>query len=243
MQRRSRSTHAVDWYLGVLPLLGVPVHWNFTWLPQRPAVAEDIRRKWPVDGSRWVSFQPGARWTNKRWPAEHYAEVLRQLAARRPDLRFAVLGGQDERTLGESISRAGGGRCLDLTGKLSLPEMVEWLRRSALLITNDTGPMHVAAALGTPVVAMFGPTTPQRTGPYGQLDDVLQLSLPCVPCLKPYCIYPKPMECLRALPPSVAVQAALARLKAAESVERLGGANPPAAKGWQESSALLSRAA
>ena len=243
MQRPSPQTHAVDWYLRVLPLLGVPVHWNFHWLPQRPAVAEAVRRKWPVDGSRWVSFQPGARWPNKRWPAEHYAEVLRQLAARRPDLRFAVLGGQDERTLGESISRAGGARCLDLTGKLSLPEMVEWLRRSALLITNDTGPMHVAAALGTPVVAMFGPTTPQRTGPYGQLDHVLQLSLPCVPCLKPYCIYPKPMECLRALPPSVAVQAALARLKAAESVERLGGANPPAAKGWQESSALLSRAA
>ena len=243
VQRRSRSTHAVDWYLGVLPLLGVPVHWNFTWLPQRPAVAEDIRRKWPVDGSRWVSFQPGARWANKRWPAEHYAEVLRQLAARRPDLRFAVLGGEDERALGESISRADGGRCLDLTGKLSLPEMVEWLRRSALLITNDTGPMHVAAALGTPVVALFGPTTPQRTGPYGQLDDVLQLSLPCIPCLKPYCIYPKPMECLRALPPSAAVQAALARLKAAESVERLRGANPPAAKRWPESSALLSRAA
>ena len=161
----------------------------------------------------------GAHWANKRWPAEHYAEVLRQLAARRPDLRFAVLGGEDERALGESISRADGvgGATSDLTGKLSLPEMVEWLRRSALLITNDTDPMHVAAALGTPVVAMFGPTTPQRTGPYGQVDDVLQLSLPCIPCLKPYCIYPKPMECLRALPPSAAVQAALARLKAAAS--------------------------
>lgn len=214
VQRPSPQTHAVDWYLRVLPLLGVPVHWNFQWLPERPAFSEAVRQKWPATGAPWVVFQPGARWPNKRWPAEYYAEVLRELAIKRPALRFAVLGGDDERALGEVIGRVGGPRCLDLTGKLSLPEMVEWLRRSELLVTNDTGPMHVAAALGKPVVAMFGPTTPQRTGPYRQLEHVLQLSLPCVPCLKPRCTYPKPLECLRALPPSAVVQAAMARLAA-----------------------------
>ena len=212
VQRRDRQTHAVDWYLGVLPLLGVPVHWNFQWLPERPALAEAVRKKWPMNGAQWVVFQPGARWPNKRWPAEHYADLLRELAARRPDLRFAVLGAQDEQALGASISKAGGERCLDLTGKLSLPEMVEWLRRCDLMVTNDTGPMHVAAALGKPVLALFGPTAARRTGPYRQLDHVLQLPLPCVPCLKPYCLYSKPMECLRALLPSVAAQAAINRL-------------------------------
>jgi lipopolysaccharide heptosyltransferase II len=212
VQRPSPQTHAVDWYLRVLPLLGVPVHWNFQWLPERPAFAEAVRKRWRMNGSRWVALQPGARWPNKRWPAEYYAEVLRELAARRPELRFAVLGGEDERVLGQIISQAGGARCLDLTGKLSLPEMVEWLRRSELLVTNDTGPMHVAAALGKPVVAMFGPTTPKRTGPYRQLEHVLQLPLPCVPCLRPRCTYEKPLECLRALPPSAAVQAAMTRL-------------------------------
>jgi lipopolysaccharide heptosyltransferase I len=218
VQRPSRQTHAVDWYLQVLPALGVPVHWKFQWLPERPALAADLRQKWPMNAARWVGLQPGARWANKRWPVEYYAELLRDLSAKRPELRFAVFGGEDERALGETITKAGGERCLDLTGKLSLPEMVEWLRRIDLLVTNDTGPMHVAAALGKPVVAMFGPTTPLRTGPYRQLDHVLQLQLPCVPCLNSRCWYSKPMECLRALPPSAAVQAALDRLASSSSV-------------------------
>jgi len=212
VQRPSPRTHAVDWYLKVLSSLDVPVHWNFQWLPERPALARILREKWPVDGTRWIVLQPGARWLNKRWPAEYYAEVVRQLAAHYPQTRFAVLGGSDERPLGEAVSGAVGPRCLDLTGRLSLPEMVEWLRLSELMVTNDTGPMHVAAALGKPVVALFGPTSPYRTGPYRQLDHVLQLELPCVPCLKPRCTYARYCECLRALPPSAAVQAVISRL-------------------------------
>ena len=77
------------------------------------------------------------------------------------------------------------------------------MRLCAVLVTNDTGPMHVAAALGRPVVALLGPTDPHRTGPYGQQDRVLQLALPCVPCMKSECHYEKPMECLRALPPEL----------------------------------------
>ena len=90
--------------------------------------------------------------------------------------------------------------------------MVEWLRRSELMVSNDTGPMHVAAALGTPVVALFGPTEPCRTGPYRQVDRVLQLNLPCVPCLKPRCGYAKPFECLRAMPPAAVFDAVQRRL-------------------------------
>lgn len=212
VQRPSPRTHAVDWYLKVLSSLGVPVHWDFQWMPERPALARTVREKWPVDGARWIVLQPGARWLNKRWPAEYYAEVVRQVAAHYPQMRFAVLGGSDERSLGEVIAGIAGPRCLDLTGKLSLPEMVEWLRLSELMVTNDTGPMHVAAALGKPVVALFGPTSPYRTGPYRQVEHVLQLSLPCVPCLKPRCTYAKHCECLRALPPSAAVQAVISRL-------------------------------
>ena len=212
VQRPTPHTHAVDWYLKVLSPLGVPRHWNFQWLPERPALARALRQKWPVDGTRWMVLQPGARWSNKRWPAEYYAELLRQVAAKHPEMRFAVLGGEDERSLGETIAGVAGTRGLDLTGRLSLPEMVEWIRLSELMVTNDTGPMHVAAALGKPVVALFGPTSPQRTGPYRQLEQVLQLPLPCVPCLKSRCGYSKPLECLRALPPAAAVQAVLTRL-------------------------------
>jgi lipopolysaccharide heptosyltransferase II len=200
--RRSFHTHAVDWYLDVLHHLHVPIDWDFTWLPPRGNTAEIVRQKWPVGISRWIVLQPGARWPNKRWPAEYFAELVRLAGAERVDVRFAILGGAEDQALGQSIAAGDSERCLDLTGKVSLPEMIEWIRLSTLMVTNDTGPMHVAAALGKPIVALFGPTEPRRTGPYGHLEQVLQLELPCVPCLKPYCTFHKPLECLRGLAPA-----------------------------------------
>jgi len=119
-----------------------------------------------------------------------------------------VLGGRDDKPLGEIISRVAPERCLNLCGETSLPEMIEWLRLCKLMVTNDTGPMHVAAALGTPLVALFGPTEPRRTGPYGQLENVLRIELPCEPCLKRFCEWKNPMECLTAISPITVLQTA-----------------------------------
>ena len=203
VRRDSFHTHAVDWYLAVLKNLNVPVHSNFEWLPEQPAVSAEIKRKWNTSSARWILLQPGARWLNKRWPVENYAALVRKLAAARPDTRFAIMGGKDDQETGAAIVQTDPARCLDLTGKISLPEMIEWIRLSDLMISNDTGPMHVAAALGKKVMAIFGPTNPHRTGPYGQLKNVIRIDLPCSPCLKPYCIYSKPMECLRAISPEM----------------------------------------
>jgi lipopolysaccharide heptosyltransferase II len=209
--RQSFYTHAVDWYLAVLPPLGVPVHRHFTWLPERPAIAAEIRRKWPVAGApHWLALQPGARWNNKRWPADHFAELVRALAPRFPNTHFAILGGKEDRPLGEVIARAEPARCLNLCGATSLPEMVEWIRHCDLMVTNDSGPMHAAAALGKPIVALFGPTEPRRTGPYGQLQNALQLALPCSPCMKSRCRFERPMDCLRALPPALVLDRIMA---------------------------------
>jgi lipopolysaccharide heptosyltransferase II len=202
VRRASFHTHAVDWYLAVLPRLGVPVHKNFQWLPERPAVAAAVQSKWPARNARWIALQPGARWDNKRWPAEHFAALVRALAQKFPDTRFAVLGTAEDQPIGETIARAEPLRCLNLCGQISLLEMVEWLRRCELMVTNDTGPMHVAAALGKPLVALFGPTEPRRTGPYGHLENVLRLDLPCSPCLKSHCTFEKPEECLKAISPA-----------------------------------------
>jgi len=109
--RGSFYTHAVDWYLAVLPRLAVPVHNQFDWLPVRPATAAAIRQKWPdapeggqppdtvfpapkpVPASpRWIALQPGARWPNKRWPVENFAELVRLAAPKHPQTRFAILG-------------------------------------------------------------------------------------------------------------------------------------------------------
>jgi lipopolysaccharide heptosyltransferase I len=205
--RASYHTHAVDWYLSVLPPLGVPVHKNFVWLPERPEIAAEVKRKWPAVSAatpqstlrtpQLILLQPGARWKNKRWPVQHFAELVRAAAQKHPAATFAVLGGKDELPLGEIIAKAAPEKVLNLCGATSLPEMIEWVRRCDLLVTNDTGPMHVAAALGKPLVALFGPTEPRRTGPYGQLDHVLRLDLPCSPCMKSVCRYEKTEECLR----------------------------------------------
>jgi lipopolysaccharide heptosyltransferase II len=203
IRRPSFHTHAADWYLAVLPRLGVPVHKNFQWLPERPAIAAAIQSKWPTDGARWIAIQPGARWENKRWPVEFFAGLVRLLAKKFPDTRYAILGTAEDQPLGETIARTGGQRCLNLCGQTSLLEMVEWLRRCELMVTNDTGPMHAAAALGKPLVALFGPTEPRRTGPYGHLESVLRIDLPCSPCLKSHCTYSKRDECLKAISPAM----------------------------------------
>ena len=217
VRRPSFHTHAVDWYLGVLPHLGVPAHWDFAWLPERPEVAATIREKWKTSGSRWLAVQPGARWPNKRWPAENFATLVRQVSASEPKVRFAILGDAEDGPLGAQIAGSAPKRCLDLTGRTSLPEMVEWVRLSELLVTNDTGPMHVAAALGKPVVAIFGPTEPRRTGPYGQRQRVVQLNLPCVPCLKLHCAFVKPLECMNAISPAMVHERVCKELGAADN--------------------------
>jgi len=203
VRRASFHTHAVDWYLAVLSRLGVPVHDHFQWLPERPAVAAAVQAKWQTYGTHWIAIQPGARWLNKHWPVKYFAELVGRLAMDFPDRRFVILGGSDDRLAGKVIARAAPDRCLDLCGQTSLPEMIEWLRLCQLLITNDTGPMHAAAALGKPLVALFGPTEPRRTGPYGHLEDVLRIDLPCSPCLKSYCTWKNPEECLKAISPGM----------------------------------------
>ncbi|HEY3862189.1 MAG TPA: lipopolysaccharide heptosyltransferase II [Verrucomicrobiae bacterium] len=214
--RAPADAHAVDRYLAVLPLLGLPVRWDFDWLPPRPEAARRVRETSARDGGRWIVLLPGGRWDNKRWPARNFAELARKFGDI-PDTKLAVLGSPGERPLGDEIAAAAPGRCLNLAGRTSLDEMIEWIRLSHLTITNDTGPMHVAAALRRPVIAIFGPTAPWNTGPYGQLGNVVQATdLPCVPCMKGQCFYREPLACLHAIKP----EAIFARARRALEIPR-----------------------
>jgi heptosyltransferase-1/heptosyltransferase-2 len=211
VRRASFHTHAVDWYLAVLPRLGVPVHTNFQWLPERPEIAVTVKSKWQTDGARWIALQPGARWPNKRWPVEYFAKLVQLLAEKFPDTRFAILGDGKDKSLGEIISHAAPERCLNLCGQTSLPEMVEWLRLCNLMVTNDTGPMHVAAALGTPVVVPFGSTSPELTGPGLPGDQrhhrLLKSDAPCSPCFLREC--PIDFRCMNGITVERVVEAVL----------------------------------
>jgi len=192
--------HAVDWYLAVARALGIPVHDDFDWLPARPSVAAQVELKWARDGFRWLGINPGARWDNKRWPAGHFAELVRLLAARDARLRFALLGGSGDWQLTEAIRAAAPDRCENFAGRTALPELIEVLRRCELLVTNDTGPMHLAAALRKPVRVMPALRPRLKTGPHGQTHLALTHPLPCAPCMKGRCHWAEPLACLAGIP-------------------------------------------
>jgi lipopolysaccharide heptosyltransferase I len=198
VERPSPNAHAVDWCRAVLPHLGLENNDDFEWMPRRDcALPEGCKGK--EGGQRWLALCPGARWENKRWPMESFETLTRNLLMEQSDLRVVVLGGKEDAALGARLG-AIGARCLDKTGQTTLPEMVEWIRASEAMVTNDTGPMHVAAALGKPVVALFGPTDPRRTGPYHARGSVLQATdMDCVPCLSRNCTATRERDCLRGI--------------------------------------------
>lgn len=210
--RPSARAHAIDWYLDVLRTIHVPVEWDFEWIPKKPDAAARFEALMPENETQWVAIQPGGNWTNKRWPPEHFAALVKHVSSVVSTVRFVILGGTTDRTLGRVVCSAAPERCMDMTGNTTLPELVECLRRCVVLVGNDSGPMHIAAALGKPVIAVFGPTDPRRTGPYRQTDRVLQLDLPCVPCMSKRCRISNRMACLRDLSPDIVARALIESL-------------------------------
>jgi heptosyltransferase I len=159
-----------------------------------------------------VAVCPGARWETKIYPPAHFAEVLDELARRR-DVRQPVLTGSPDMAdlCAEIFSGCKVAKPINLCGKTSLRQLAALLDVADLLLTCDSGPMHMAAAQGTPVTALLGPTDPRRTGPYGQLENVVSGSCELLPCLKRTC----PglgQKCLRELKPGVVAERAMALL-------------------------------
>ena len=139
----------------------------------------------------YLAIHASARWPTKLWGDDKFAELIRQL----PQERIILTGSAAE---AERIGRlAQGGR--NLAGQTDLFELAEWYRRCAVVVTNDSGPMHLAAAVGTPVVAIFGPTDPALTGPYGKGHTILRAALPCAPCFNGRCTNPDSMACMKAI--------------------------------------------
>ncbi len=139
-------------------------------MPVRPAARDKIRFLLPV-GRRIAVVIPGARWHAKRWSELGYVEIVRKLEA--AGLFVVVTGSPTEKDLCAQVA-AGGAATLNLAGESSLAEMVALIAAANILVGNDSGPLHVAAALGTPLVGLYGPTDPASVGPYGQMDHVLR---------------------------------------------------------------------
>ncbi len=153
-------------------------------LPLQPAAVEKAAALLP--SGDFVTVIPGARWNTKRWPIDRYTQIVQNLLAQNAPV--LLLGSPDEKPLCDQIvaqletRNAKLETVVNLAGKTDLATMSALLARTRLLIANDSGPLHVAAALGTPAVALYGPTNPAFVGPHNQLHNVLRHDVPCFPC-------------------------------------------------------------
>lgn len=146
---------------------------------------------------------PGAGWHNKRYPTELWGTAAAELSAE-TGLACAVAWGPGERSMAEEVVAAAGEATL--VEAPDLPSLIALLRRSRLVLGGDTGPVHLAHAVGTPVLALMGPTDPARHGPYGAPESSLARPLPCSYC---YARLDEPKACLREIRPREVVERAL----------------------------------
>ena len=176
---RVPRAHAVERYLCAARHLGcdsTPIEFPL-------GVSSQVKRE------GLIGVNPSARWATKLWGSDKFAELVQRL----PRERVVLTGSAGER---EQIGKIAQG-CRNVAGETDLFQLAELYRRCAVVITNDSGPMHVAAAVGTPVVGIFGPTDPSLTGPYGKEQVIFRAGIPCSPCFKDYCTNKVHMECMK----------------------------------------------
>ncbi|MEW5910110.1 MAG: glycosyltransferase family 9 protein [Thermodesulfobacteriota bacterium] len=137
-------------------------------------------------GSPMVAINPGAKWKTKLWHPDRFSKLADALAGRRLGT-VVFTGSREDSRLIREIRSDMKEDAVDLSGQTGLKSLAGVYRQSRFLISTDTGPMHLAAALGIPVIALFGPTAPWRTGPFGEGHRILRSGLPCSPCFKREC--------------------------------------------------------
>lgn len=201
---RDKDRHAVDENLDVVRHLGLPV------LP--PVFPVEFPMQLMGEPEPRVALIPFSRWPSKNWPVSSFVQAGRDLQEH-ANASIFLIGGLAEAAACASMEKEFKGRAINLAGKLSLPQLGGVLQAMNLVIANDSGPMHMAASLGTPVLAVFGPTAKGRTGPYGKGHRVAAGKLRCQPCFSRRCKF-KDGGCLHAVAPDEVTTIALEMLRA-----------------------------
>jgi lipopolysaccharide heptosyltransferase II len=158
---------------------------------------------------RLIGIHPGGE-SSRRWPAESFCRVIAGIS-KSGEFKFVITGGKQESGLARQLASVPGEPVLNLAGKLNLNELAALISRCSLYISNDTGPMHIAAVLKTPLVALFGPGSLRRFDPRNIFSQaaVLYQKAVCAPCNKMTC---STMRCLKVIQPQAVLQAALLQL-------------------------------
>ena len=204
------EAHHVHHYLHLVGALGASVEPLAPRIDVSAEAMEDVRGKFGLTRSArqpWFGLNPGAEYgPAKRWPAERFVEAAVALR-RKTNCRWVIFGGAGDRDLAEKIAHKAGEPILNLAGKTSLRELAAALKLCDLVLTNDTGPMHLAAAVGARMVAIFGSTSPELTGPiFSPRARIVRQPVPCAPCFLREC--PIDLRCLRGIDPEMVVAAA-----------------------------------
>jgi len=178
--KAGKDVHAVDRYLEIAKFLGCdisdikfpfPLSFNSQLLTLKIQLPE-----------RYAVIVPGARWETKRWFPERFGQLASMM-----QVKSIIVGGESDAGIASIVVRNSDGNAISDAGKTTLKELIKIIRNARFVVTNDSGPMHIAAALNVPVFAIFGPTNPLRTGPYGRLHVIIRKELECSPCYKKNC--------------------------------------------------------
>jgi heptosyltransferase-2 len=187
--KEALAQHRVYYFHKLLGILGRPVAFSAPRINIPKSVKEWVADKLAyAKGGVVVGLNPGAAYGSaKCWPAERYARLAKELIVKKKAW-VIIFGSPAEAKLNSSVlARINHSHALDLTGQTTITQMACLLSACALLVTNDTGTMHVAAAVNTPVAAIFGPTDHISTPPFGDKHTIIRKETDCAPCLKRTC--------------------------------------------------------
>lgn len=169
------AIHAIDRYLKLAALLGCDtseVVYPFAPYDSYPPICRELPPRYAV-------FAPSAGKEANRWPAQRFGELAARL-----NIPVVIIASRAEEGVARQVVEASGNKALSIAGRTNLKELVAVIEKAAFFVTNDTGPMHIAAAKNVPVFAIFGPANPVRTGPYGAIHTVIREEMDCAPCYR-----------------------------------------------------------
>ena len=188
---QSKAAHQTRYYVDLLRPLGWDGQARAPRLVVSDSESQAIEQRLAAAGigssERLIGLNPGSTYGGaKRWLPERFADVADRLASSH-SARIVIVGAAGEEILGQTIAGAMRTKAIVLSGRTSIRELMAVVQRCHLFLTNDTGPMHIAAALGVPVVAIFGPTNSRTTSPWGDAHRIVRRPVECSPCLLREC--------------------------------------------------------
>jgi lipopolysaccharide heptosyltransferase II len=208
--------HQADRYLRIARELGASVQDNWREALPRVRNISDGTGTVPSGNERMkLALSPGAEYgSTKRWLPQRFAEVAAAVVAKL-SVQWILLGTPKDMAVGETIARTLGHSCVNRIGQTTLQQLIDELRECRLLLTNDTGTMHLASLLGVPTVAIFGSTEPRLTGPLGDGHVIVRHQVECSPCFLREC--PIDFRCMKAVSVDEAINGVLSILQRSAS--------------------------